>query len=298
MIESIKFTNVNGSVLMFNEKNDTQMPTTEMTTEVDPRFTERPRSQQHGIYPAHTYWGKRLFHITGDVLTQTSAEYIQKRLAVMNALMPRPQLGQRKAGDLEILYTGMVEPLTCEATLDGYPELPMAALSPSRTPYQVNFKTFDPRCYGYWRTVDLLYGINENAGGRSYNKTYDKSYSTSASSPDRAIITNAGNYDTGPIVTFYGPVTSPRLTLQRSDGVLLVFALTGLVLGSVFDTVTVDLAKRTAVRWDGTNVYKYAVGSDWFVLESSPFVNTVVYSGAAGASPSHASIAYRNAYMI
>lgn len=297
MIENIQFTNINGQTIYFNESNLTKLPTNNMTMEVDARFTERAKSEQHGIYPAYTYWGKRLIHIEGDILCQSAAEYIQQRLALISVLMPRPQVGERKAGDLAILYTGMGETLNCEATLDGYPELPMTALSPSRTPYQINFKTFDPRLYGTDNTVTLPFGITDNIGGRTYNKTYDKSW-TGTIGLNSAFVNNGGNFDTAPIVTFFGPVVSPRLTLQRSDGKVFSYKLTGLTLSDVSDYVVCDFAARTVTRWNGTNLYNFAVGSDWYTLEPLPITNFVLYSGDSGSAPSYATVQWRNAYMI
>lgn len=298
MIELLRFDNVSGDSFTFNDVNNIA-PTVEFTTEVDDRFTERNKSQQHGIYPASHYWGKRLFHLTGNLQAPDAATYMTRRIAMMKAVMPRPQLGYKKAGDLSVLFTGMSETLKSECTLDGYPELPMQALSPARTPYQINFKSFDPRLYGNTQVSALQYGILENIGGRTYNKTYNKTYATSSGlGASSAIITNGGNTETYPIITFYGPVTNPRITLQRSDGYLFYFTLNGLVLASNADYAVADLANRTVLRADGSNIYSYSVGSDWFALEPTPLTNNVLFTGSAGSSPSFATIQWRNAYMI
>lgn len=298
MIELCRFDNVNGSSFVFND-NANIAPLREFTTEVDDRFTERQKSQQHGIYPANTLWGKRLFHLTGDLNAPDSATYITRRLAMVNAILPRPQTGTKKAGDLSLLFTGMTETLTSECTLDGYPELPMQALSPGRTSFLINFKSFDPRLYGTWQTTLLQYGIPDNIGGRTYNKTFNKTYSTSGGlGGGSALITNAGNYETYPIIVFHGPVVDPRITLQRSDGTNYYFTLLGLTLANVADTVTVDLASRTVTRWDGSNLYQYSVGSDWFSLEPLPLTQSLIFTGSSGSSPAYASIQWRNAYMI
>lgn len=298
MIELCRIDNINGNSFTFND-NANIAPLREFTSEVDDRFTERQKSQQHGIYPASTLWGKRLFHLTGDLNAPDSATYMTRRMAMVSAVMPRPQLGKKKVGDLVMLFTGMTENLTSEVTLDGYPELPMQALSPGRTSYLINFKSFDPRMYGFPQITNLQYGIPDNIGGRAYNKTYNKSYSTgSGLGAASAIITNGGNYDTYPIITFYGPVTDPRISMVRSDGSNFYFTLQGLSLGSIADFVTVDLANKTVIRWDGSNLYNYAVGSDWFALEPTPITQQLIFTGSAGSSPSYASVQWRNAYMI
>lgn len=296
MIESARFVNVNGSVVNFNDNN---IPFSEFSTTVDMRMSEREKSQQHGLYPSNTYMGKRLFNTNGDLLALDSADYWVRRLAMVGALMPRPHL-DRKAGDLFIQFTGVPEELSSECTLDGYPELPLAALSPSASKWQVNFKSFDPRLYGVYRNVDLLYGVSDNLGGRTFNKTYPYSYATAATSPSTAIISQGAyaNMETFPRVTFYGPVTNPRITFQRSDGQVFFMTLTGLTLTDISDTAVVDFLTRTAIRGNGANLYNYTVGSDWYALEPLPLTTTVQYSGSAGSSPSHAVVAWRNAYMI
>lgn len=294
MIELCRFDNINGTSV---ELNDLIAPLTEFSTSVDERFTERNKSQQHGIYPSSTYWGKRLFHFTGSLQTQDSASYIAKRMAMVGAFMPRPQFGIKKAGTLTMLFTGMSENLTADCSIDGYPDLPMQALSPSRTSYLVNLKSPDPRMYGDWHTTTLQYGILDNIGGRGYDKTYNKTYSSVGTGSSGAIIGNSGNVESFPNIKIYGPVTDPRITLQRSDGTNLYFTLTGLILADITDTAVISFADRTVTRWDGSNLYRYAVGGDWFSLEPS-YTNVLYFTGSAGAAPAKADISWRNAYMI
>lgn len=296
MIESARFTNINGMYVDFNT-ND--IPFNQFLTSVDWRFTEKEKSQEHGIYPGESYLGKRLFHCEGNLFADSSAQYIQRRLAMVGALMPRPQMGMKVVGTLQIVFTGMSEPMSCDCTLDGYPELPMEGASPSRTKYQVNFKSYDPRLYGGNNSYSVFYNPNwQNIGGRNYNKTYNKTYATTGSSQGEIIITNSGNYDTYPILTFYGPVTEPTAVLSTSVGGLFVFKLTGLTLADITDYVVVDFKKHTVTRGNGANLYNYSVGSDWWLLEPSPVVNTVRFSGNPIAAPSYMTLQWRNAYVI
>src|SRR5438132_98171 len=126
MIESATFTNVNGASVEFNDLN---IPFERFTTDVDTRFTEKSKSQEHGIFETNTYFGKRLFHCEGDILADDSSDYWVRRMALINAILPRPQLGQSKAGTLDLMLSGMVEPVSADCTIDGYPDLPLEALS-------------------------------------------------------------------------------------------------------------------------------------------------------------------------
>lgn len=293
MIESARFTNVLGNFIDFNDEH---VPFNEFTTEVDVRFNEKTKSQEHGIYPGMTYLGRRLFHCTGDLLENTSAEYWARRRKFIQACMPRPHLGYTRVGTLSIRFTGYNEDLSADCTLDGWPEMPLAALSPSAGKYQVNFKAYDPRLYGSWQIVDLPFGLTENIGGRNYNKTYNKTYAAGTGGND-VIISNTGDIETYPLITFYGPVVSPQVVLFRGDGKTLYLHLNGLSLLSPTDSVVIDVAKKTAITNGGANVYNFAVGSDWWALEPG-LTNIVRYTADSGTIASHASVQWRNAYMI
>jgi Siphovirus-type tail component, C-terminal domain len=293
MIESARFTNVLGNYIDFN---DDHVPFNEFTTEVDVRFNEKNKSQEHGMYPGMTYLGKRLFHCSGDLLENSSAEYWDRRRQFIQAILPRPHLGYNYAGTLNIRFTGYNEDLTSDCTIDGWPEMPLAALSPSAGKFQVNFKAYDPRLYGSWQIVDLPFGLTENIGGRNYNKIYNKVYAAGSAGND-VIVSNTGDIETFPLITFYGPCSSPQMVLFRGDGKTMFLHLNGLSLLSPTDVAVVDVAKKTAILNNSGNVYNFAVGSDWWALEPG-LENIVRYTADSGTIASHASVQWRNAYMI
>lgn len=296
MIQSARFTNING---VYVDLNTDDIPFSSFTTEVDWRFTEKPKSQEHGIYPGESYLGKRLFHCEGDLFGSSAADYMQRRVALLEALMPNPQKRAKIVGTLDIVFDGISETLSADCTLDGWPELPLEALKPARSSFQINFKSYDPRLYGDDRSVDIIYNPDwENIGGRSYNKTYNKSYSTSGAAQGTVIVSNSGNFDTHPIITFYGPVTNPQAVLFTSAGDVYFFTLNGLTLFDVTDYVVVDFKKHTVTRSNGANLYNYSTGSDWWLLEPNPIVNNVRFLGNPIDAPAHMTIQWRNAYVI
>jgi len=284
---------------MYCDFNDNNIPCNNFTTEVDVRFTEKNRSQRHGIYVGDTYLGMRKFHAEGDILADNSAQYWDRRLQLISAIIPRPQYNQKIIGTLDLLLTGFDEHVSAECTIDGWPEIPLEALSPSAGRYQINWKAFDPRLYGNLQSIDIAYSPTaENIFGRSYNKTYNKSWSTAPVPPPNALIVNSGNIEVYPILTFYGPATNPVAIMNRGDGNVFVFRLSGVTLTDVTDTVTVDMEKHTVTRGNGVNLYSAAVGSDWFSFEPAPMTNLIRLSADSLALPAHLSIQWRNAYMI
>lgn len=293
MIESARFTNVLGNYIDFNDEH---VPFQSFNTEVDWRFNEKNKSQEHGIYPGNSYLGRRLFHCTGDLLENTSADYWARRRKFIQAILPRPHLGYKEVGTLAIRFTGYNEDMSAECTLDGWPELPLEALSPSAGKYQINFKAFDPRLYGAWQAIELPFGLTENIGGRTYNKTYNKTYAAGTAGND-TILSNTGDIETYPVFKIFGPTVSPQLTLFRGDGKVKYFKLEGLSISSSSDFVVVDVGRHTAVMNNSGNVYNFAKSWDWWALEPN-LTNIVRYTADSGTTASHVTVQWRNAYMI
>jgi hypothetical protein len=296
MIESAKFTNVDGQVLVLND--DTNYPFHEFMTEVDVRQPDRNKSQQHGSWPGYTFLGKRLFHVRGAILADTSAEYWTKRLNFIKVFTPHPKLGHKKSGTLAIQYTGINEELTCECAIEGWPEVPIAGLSPSLSEFQLNLRAPDPKLYGPERN-SFAAAPPVTDYGRTYNKTYDKAYPAANIQPANLLITNSGNIETFPRFIIQGHVVNPRLVLTRYDGAQLTVALDGLTVTAT-DFVVLDFLKRTAIMNNDIDVYSYATHSNWWALE--PTVNgvdnIVSYAGTDIQEGSKATIYWRNAYMI
>lgn len=297
MITSARFTNING---MFADFSTDRITFKRFTTEVDYRFTEKAKSQQHGIYPAETYLGKRIFHVEGDFFGDNTADYMQRRIQLIGALTPRPHFGRKIMGTLDILFDGMSETLSCECTLDGHPDLPIEVNVPSMSQYQINWKAYDPRLYGAMQSANIAYNTGaQNLGGRSYNKTFNKTYAVPASTASGdVVITNSGNIETYPIVTIHGPCQNPQIVLFRSDGLAQYFILQGLVLPDISSYVVADFKKHTVISNNGTNLFNYSVGSDWWALEPTPMVNTVRFTADVISQPSFAQIQWRSAYNI
>jgi hypothetical protein len=143
MIELLNFKNVTGQTVQFNT---TTLPLTDFNVDVEHRRTERQKQQRHGIWPSFTLLGRMLIHIEGDILYNTSTEYITARLDMLDKLYPfnyERNPTARKMGTLFLQYTG--QPVfETDVALDGYPEIPMQALYPGTTPYLITFVSFTP----------------------------------------------------------------------------------------------------------------------------------------------------------
>jgi len=143
MLEYFTWRSINGLSFTFNTAT---IPLKEFVVEGSIRTEEVPRMQEHGVWPAYSYSGPMLIHINGDILCNTAGDYISQRMQMMNALIPAGMVVRdRKMGDISLQYTGyeamVTEPLT-GACLDDYPQIPMRALYPSVTEFDITFKIF------------------------------------------------------------------------------------------------------------------------------------------------------------
>lgn len=288
MITSAQFENYdNGTIVALN---DDVIPFNTFDTEVDVSMEESERAPDWGIWPAYTSLGKRLFHVEGDLFGLNSADYIATRIQLIKCLTPSQR--RKPIGKLTVQFSGMSEAVWAECTIDGWPELPMEGLSPARTRFLINWKSFDPRLYGATLNSKVA-DTPVITTGRSYPKAYNFIYADATAT--NLVLTNAGNVETPPVVVITGPVTGPQLTLFNPNGSVSSVTMEGLIIADG-ETVTVDFGARTAVSSTGADVYSFVAGSDWWTLKTGD--NTVRFLAFSASAPSQAEFRWYNAYML
>lgn len=264
MIEELIFTNLLGDSFEFN--TDTT-PLHEFNTEVDVRTHDQDRPQEHGIWPDYTWLGKRLYHLQGELLKDTSEQYIAERLAMIKALMPRPgSKVEKHIGTLKLWLSGEAARMVANCTLDGWPELPMVAGAPARGAYAVNFKSFDPRLF------------SETLNSQNYAFNAETS------------IVNLGNIDSFPTIIFNGPVVNPYAQVSRTWGSQIITLNATLTTGQY---VVLSIADRTATDYAAANRYNEITG-DWWSVESG--TQLVKFGGTSGTGTMQ--IQWKSAWMI
>lgn len=288
MIEYVKFENANNgaSVILNNEF----YPMLKFESPVDVRTEDKDRMQDHGQWPTFTYLGKRLIRCEGDILALDSDDYIEKRRALIKALLP--YRASRVVGNLTLRFSGMPEDLTAECTIDGMPELPIEALSPSRTSYQVTFKCFDPILYG--KTVNIVTSDPTTAAlGRTYSKTYPRTYASIAGIPGQQDAVNLGDVASYPTVIVRGPATGVELQHLLGEDTE-VLSLPGLTLSNT-DVLTVNFKDRIASSVELGDVYSYVAGTWW---NMPPGPNSLRYAAFSFSGASSADFTWYNGYML
>ena len=294
MIDSAKFTHVNGTVITLNDLT-TGLPFSNFVMDVDIRSDENDRPQEHGIWPAQQYFGKRKISIEGSILGSDYGPFNTTVRNLMAAVLPDPDSGSAASGVLELQFTGMSEAVVIQCTVDGYPQIPLDATEGAYAKYQLNFKAFDPRFYGKVSS-HVTTTVSTAPVGRTFAQTFNQTYAAVTFSGDQAVVNNAGNYPTWGQVFIYGPGDSPQLWKYNADGSISKVILNGLVLPTTTDYVYLDFRDRTALLNGVTNAYNYAVGSTWFhYAKGNNTVRTVWKSYQAGA---HVDYYWQNAYML
>lgn len=143
MIEDIYYQNLRNGTLKFN---DLTVGIILKTFEIDgeSRMTDRPKMQEAGSFRSYNYPARQMYHLAGDLIGDTSEEYISRRLNFLSVTHP-PDGGLQKFrywGTLYIKYYGQ-NVFFNQVTVDGYPDIPMGS-NPTVSPYTITMVAFDP----------------------------------------------------------------------------------------------------------------------------------------------------------
>lgn len=286
MINKAKFENIaSGATILLHDEH---WPFSDYSTEVDVRSDEEDKAGDWGIHETYTFLGKRLHHIEGDLLAEDSGDYWRRRMDFIQAMTPSKTT--RVFGKLRLELEGVYEETWCYCTLDGWPELPIEALSPSAGRFLVTFKSYDPRLYGSYLNEVSIDNLS-TSGARVYPKVYDWSYSDTSSQT----LSNAGNAPTLPTVTIYGPATNPRIMLRNENGDDPYVQVDTTVLAG--ESITIDFTENTARTQFGVDIYSLINNtSSWWEMQAG--YNEVMFLADDISASTRAVVQWYNAYMI
>jgi hypothetical protein len=159
---------------------------------------------------------------------------------------------------------------------------------------KVQFWATDPRIYdSALQTATATLPVGN--GGLSWPITWPASWGSS-SGGGLILATNAGNFETRPVITVAGPVDNPTIT-NGTSGQALTFALT-VASG---DTLVVDLAAKTVLYFvGGTGLGGNRRGtmtptSQWWAL--APGTSTIQYTANTVDVGSTMTLAWRSAWL-
>lgn len=176
-----------------------------------------------------------------------------------------------------------------KSTASGLPAMQAAARleQPLRITGQGMAKRFllslvcpDPRLYSQAEHTGTASGAVQ--AGAAFPWAFPVDFGDDTGSTIAVSVTNAGNFATPPVLVVTGPAGADFEIEGGNDQSIYVddIAL------SAGESVTINVAARTAVKSDGTNVYAYVrfPGSTWWLLEPGSTSVRLWANGTSGAT--------------
>lgn len=236
------------------------------------------RAGDHGAWPTPQWYGPRTITLTVQATARTQAlrdvarAFLQQAipvgsdssLATLRWDEPVPvQLGVRRSGRIAETYTTLTDAV-----------------------FSVPLIAPDPRKYS---TVLHTLTAVQGASAAGLAPPLTPPLTLPAGTPPMAVsCTNAGSFETRPVVTVGGPISSPAV-VNQSTGQSISF--TGMVLAAT-DVLSVDLNARQATL---NGVYRPAdTASSWWVMP--PGTTTVRVTGTA-TTGAQMTVAWRDAWI-
>lgn len=249
------------------------------------RFSPYDKPGEHGSILPSSFYSGRTITINGRISGNTPSQYLLNRRTLTNIL--------------RILLTSLNTPtplLLQFLTLDGLSLQANCFLSkmPTLTDRSLNHGLFtielfaeDP--YLYDQNIQTNTINMPSGGGATYPVIYPVTYA--AKTGGQLTLNNAGDADTYPIITLYGPLTSPIIN-NVTLGTTFVVNLT---LNSG-DVLVIDMAKKTMVLNGITNAMQYFnLNNTWLTLQ--PGNNLFSLSSSLSSDSGYMTVSFRNAYI-
>lgn len=234
-------------------------------------------SGDHGAIPAPQYYAAR--SLTLKVTATASSQALRDAArAAMQAAVPVSDLA---------LFT-YNEPVPKQAYVRRSGRLTEVCLDLQSVTFTVGMIAPDPRKYGTVTKTASAYAINASLTGVTVPFTMPVTLPAQPLSGS-AVIVNAGNFETRPVITITGPITSPAL-LNVTTGQQVSW--TGLSL-SATDTLGADFRAAQAYL-NGTGYRPADLASSWWTCP--PGSTTVQLAGNAGTGAGF-SCSWQDAYI-
>lgn len=163
--------------------------------------------------------------------------------------------------------------------------------------YTATFRQSDPKHYADTETAVVLQTSTASETGLVLvSGGLDAPLTTTAPTQRAGFITNNGDAHTWPVVTFYGAVTNPEVTLYDETGALVwQIALSASLAHDQSAVIDTRPWARTALRNDGANLSGSLSRESWLSQSQlPPGRHEVVFSASGSAS---CEFRFRDAYL-
>jgi len=247
------------------------------------RVQDSDRGYQDGMFSGRDFFSGRTISITIQIMSGNGLS-AQANFNLLQAALQPQQTGttplqfQLAAGDNFQYVNARVRKGI--ATVD--PDYTYG-----RIKAQYDFFCPDPRYYDYTtQTATMAVTLPL---GRSYDRTYNLTFG-GGSQTQTATITNSGDTTTYPLITIYGPITSP-IVGSSTSGQTLSFNYTM----AQSDIISIDLLNKT-ILLNGNPARNLLIGSSqWFA--APPGTSLYYFTGTNTVSgQTSATVQWNNAY--
>ncbi len=157
--------------------------------------------------------------------------------------------------------------------------------------FQIQMISADPRAYS--QTLNTQTDSNRTPSpGAAFNLVFPIAFGGTTGAVGQVSCTNAGNYPTPPVLVAKGPISDPYFENVATGERIVTDGLT-LDPG---DTLTIDVAAKTAVDQDGVNRYSKVLfpDSSWWQLQ--PGAQTIRLWGSGNSSTTELDVSWRDAW--
>lgn len=240
------------------------------------------RSGDHGGWASPQFFAPRTMTLRVTAIAPTQALRDLAR-ALLSQVVP--------VSDLAVLAYN--EPIPKQAMARRSGKITEKPLTTTDVVFTVGLAAPDPRKYSQQVHSVTTSAAPATGTGLVFPVTFPVTWPASPPSGQVAV-TNAGNFETRPVITITGPVTSPAL-ISLTTGQTVSW--TGLVLG-VGSTLTVDFNARQAVDQNGT-YWPADVQSSWWVMagDAPGGATTEIELGGAAGTGAQFVCSWQDAYL-
>lgn len=141
MITSLAYLPATGGSITLN---DLVYPVHQFDVETMIDNRDAKKMAQPGEWPVYAYPGSMTIHCEGRILGASSSDYVTKRLALLDAILPPiATLTSRIHGTVRIQMDGWAETADAEVIVTQQ-SVPMRAMYPSISDFMITWKAFLP----------------------------------------------------------------------------------------------------------------------------------------------------------
>jgi phage-related protein len=251
----------------------------------DIRLSSYNRPGEHGAIVSNQLYGGRTITIQGRIAGSSMQQYMQNRRSLQNTL--RIIKDANTVSQPVLLRFQTTDDLQLQASIYAASKFDLREKSPIFCEFFLELFAADPNLYD--QSLQVATVTPPAGGGATYPVIYPVNYS--AKTGGSAVINNAGDANTYPLLTFTGPLTSPFVINTTTGETFKVNATL-----NTGDTLLCDMTTKTMLLNTTTNAMNYFDPSNiWMSLQ--PGDNNITFGTSLSSDTGNVSVSFRSAYI-